>query len=174
VIEEAEQTQSTLGRLKQEYGRKGGRFVLVSGFNVLCGQTLLIVALSGFGWTEVWANVFAVGLSAVPAYILTRYWVWEKRGKNHFLKEVVPFWSLALIGLALSTLAAYGAQSYSEANDFTGAQSQVLLNLSNLCSFGIVWVAKFFILDRILFAKDHFTGEKHEAASSTAQVESAR
>ena len=39
------------------------------------------------------------GLSAIPAYLLSRYWVWQKRGKNHFWREVVPFWSLAFVGL---------------------------------------------------------------------------
>jgi len=141
---------SPLARLGREYGRKASRFLLVSAFNVLFGQGLLVLAHSGFGWAFTTSNVFAVSISAGPAYVLARYWVWEKTSKNHFTTEVLPFWGLAFLGLIASTIAAGVAERYSDA--------QIVLNLVNLVAFGIIWVFKFFILDRFMFGRQRHAG----------------
>ena len=129
--------------LKDQYAEKGAKFLAVSAFNVVFGLVLLAVANAGFGWSFVPSNVFAVGISAGPAYVLSRYWVWQKTGKSHFWKEVVPFWSLGFLGLILSTILVAMAENYSD-------MTLVLMG-ANLLAFGCVWVAKFFILDRVLF-----------------------
>ena len=130
-------------RVAREYGKKARRFVIVSLFNVAFGQSLLVLAYSAFGWSFVTSNIFAVAVSAGPAYVLARYWVWEKTSKNHLVKEIAPFWGLAFLGLVASTLAVGFASGYSDA--------QIVLNLVNLAAFGIIWVFKFFILDRFMF-----------------------
>jgi putative flippase GtrA len=95
-------------------------------------------------WEPVWANIFAVSVGTVPAYLLSRYWVWEKRGKNHFLREVVPFWVLTLIGFLLSTAAVWFV-------DTNFDPSPLVINLTSLAAFGVVWAVKFVVLDRVLF-----------------------
>jgi putative flippase GtrA len=141
----------TAERVRRNYGRKVSRFLLVSAFNVVFGQSLLILAHSWFEWSFAVSNVAAVAISAGPAYILARYWVWEKRTKNHLVKEVLPFWGLAFFGLIVSTIAAAIANTYTDA--------QIVLNLVNLGSFGVIWVFKFFILDRFMFGKHHPAAE---------------
>lgn len=135
-------------RFKADYGQKAAKYLAVSAFNVLFGQALLIVANKGFGWSFVASNVFAVSISAFPAYVLSRRWIWQKKGNNHFWKEVVPFWAMAFLGLGLSTLAAHLAEDISDAT--------IVLQLANLSAFGLLWVAKFFVLDNLLFNR---TGE---------------
>ncbi len=135
-----------VGRFKDEYAQKGLKFLAVSAFNVVFGQGLLVLANAGFGWSFVPSNVFAVGISAGPAYVLSRYWVWQKKGKSHFWKEVLPFWSLVFLGLVLSTILVAVAESYSD-------MTLVLMG-TNFVAFGCVWVAKFFILDKVLFKQD--------------------
>ena len=135
-----------VGNFQHEYAEKGLKFLVVSAFNVVFGQGLLVLANAGFGWSFVPSNVFAVGISAGPAYVFSRYWVWQKTGKSHFWKEVVPFWSLAFLGLVLSTILVAMAENYSD-------MTLVLMG-TNLFAFGCVWVAKFFILDRVLFRQD--------------------
>ncbi len=138
-------------KLREEYAAKGAKFLGVSAFNVVFGQSLLFFASAIVGWSYVASNVFAVAISAVPAYFLSRYWVWQKSGKNHFWKEVVPFWSLAFAGLVISTIFVAVAASFSD--------STLVLMVTNLFAFGIVWVAKFFILDRILFKDELLTDD---------------
>ena len=134
----------SIGRIRAEHGAKLLRFGAVSAFNVLLGQALLYGAQVVLDWEPVWANIFAVSVGTVPAYLLSRYWVWEKRGKNHFLREVVPFWVLTLIGFLLSTAAVWFV-------DTNFDPSPLVINLTSLAAFGVVWAVKFVVLDRVLF-----------------------
>jgi putative flippase GtrA len=140
--------------LWQRYARTGSRFVVVSAFNTVLCQSVLVLAHSVFGWGFAASNLFAAAVEAGPAYLLTRYWAWEKTSQNHLMREIVPFWCLGFLGLALSTIAASIANRYSNA--------QLLLNTINLAAFGVVWVFKFFILDRFMFGAHDDTpkGEK--------------
>jgi len=139
-------------RIRMQHGAKLLRFGAVSAFNVVFGQTLLFGAQTLLAWSAVVSNIFAVAVSAIPAYLLSRYWVWQKRGKNHFVREVVPFWSLALLGLALSTLAVWFVERQWNPHP-------LVINLTNLVAFGVVWVSKFIILDRVLFKHEELTDD---------------
>ncbi len=143
-------------RLQQQHGAKLIRFGAVSAFNVVFGQSLLYGAQTILQWSGVASNVFSVTVSAVPAYLLSRYWVWQKRGKNHFMKEVVPFWSLAFLGLAFSTVAVWFVERQWDPHP-------LVINFTNLVAFGVVWVTKFIILDRILFRHEELTDDPLDA-----------
>lgn len=142
-----ETVASPLERMLQRYGKTASRFLVVSAFNVVFSQGLLVLTHAWLGWSFAVSNGVAVAVSASPAYVLTRYWVWEKRSKNHLVKEVLPFWALAFIGLLVSTVAAAIANVYTDA--------QVALNLVNLASFGLLWMSKFFIFERFMFGRRH-------------------
>lgn len=135
---------NSLQDIRASHSTKLLRFGAVSAFNVVLGQILLYAAQVTMEWPAVAANVFSVSLGAIPAYVLSRYWVWEKRGKNHFMREVLPFWTLAIIGFAASTAAVWYVDAH-------WSPSPLVINLTNLTAFGVVWLAKFFVLDRVLF-----------------------
>ncbi len=118
---------------------KGLRYVLVSVVNVLVGGGLLVVLQHWM--TPVEANVTGVAVSAIPAYYMNRAWVWGKRGKSHWKKEVLPFWIFTGAGLVLSTIAIHFAQ------DHTTNRYAILF--VQLCAFGVLWVARFFVLDKL-------------------------
>jgi putative flippase GtrA len=142
--------------LRGRYGAKLLRFGAVSTFNVVFGQSLLYAAQTVLSWPAVGSNVFSVTVSAVPAYLLSRYWVWQKRGRNHLMKEVLPFWILAILGFLLSTFAVWFVERRWD-------PQPLFINLTNLAAFGVVWTSKFFILDRYLFRIDE-TEEETSAA----------
>ncbi len=122
-------------------GKVATRYIAVSLINTVNHQGLLTLANSIWGWTGGWANVFAACLAAVPAYLLSRAWVWEVSGKHNWRTEVLPFWVIALIGMGVSTLFA------EIADRVVGAG--IAVNLASLFGYFLVWVAKFFILDRL-------------------------
>lgn len=130
--------------VRSPQGSKVLKFGAVSAFNVVLGQVLLYGAQVWANMPPVVANTFAVSVGTIPAYILSRYWVWEKRGKNHFMREVLPFWILALAGFAASTAAIWFV-------DNRWDPGPLMINLTNLVAFGVVWVVKFVVLDRVLF-----------------------
>ena len=84
----------------------------------------------------------AVAVTVVPVYVLNRYWVWGKKDKNNFVTEILPFWGMTLLGLIISTLCVAYADSHFE--------SPLMVNLANAFGFGLVWVLKFAVLDRIV------------------------
>ncbi len=118
---------------------KGLRYVLVSVVNVLVGGGLLVVLQHWMNPVE--ANITAVAISAVPAYYMNRAWVWGKRGKSHWRKEVLPFWVFTIAGLVISTIAIHFAQDHTT--------NKLAILFVQLCSFGVLWVVRFFVLDKL-------------------------
>jgi putative flippase GtrA len=145
--------RSLLERSRTPGGRKMIRYSLVSVISVIVSQIVLFVAQSF--WSARTSNIVAVCVSAVPSYYLNRAWAWGKTGKSHLMKEIVPFWSLAFLGLVLSTWAADFAES--NAHHLTGSDLGVrlIVNAAALGAFGVLWVGKFFIFNKVLFAHPH-------------------
>ena len=102
--------------------------------------------LDVFEMGRVAANVAAWMVSTIPAYLLSRYWVWQQRGSNSVRSELAPFWILALVGLVFSTLCVWLAGFFTE--------STLALIAVNFCAYGVVWVAKYVVLERMMWG-DH-------------------
>lgn len=120
------------------------RFAAVSLVTVPLGMALLWVFLEVDDLQPAFANLVAVTLSTIPNYILNRYWVWNKRGANSVRREIAPFWAIAFLGLLLSTALVALAARYTD-------ESLVFLAV-NFFAFGVLWVFKFFVLEKFLFA----------------------
>jgi putative flippase GtrA len=134
-------------RLLEEHGLKLLRYCGVSVVNVVTGITTLAVCLDVFEMQRVAANVTAWMVSTVPAYLLSRYWVWQQRGANSVRSELAPFWILALVGLVFSTLCVWVAGFFTE--------STLALIAVNFCAYGVVWVAKYLVIERLLWGEHH-------------------
>ncbi len=119
------------------------RYSLVSVVAVAVSQLVLITCNGLLHWSAVPANVAAVSIGSIPSYTLNRRWVWGKRGANHLWREVVPFWALAFLGLAFSTLLVHVAVQWND--------STLVASAANLTAFGILWVVKYLLLDSLLF-----------------------
>ena len=138
-----------IARIKAIDHRKVLRYSAVSFIAVPMTQIILLVFQYGFGWNGLEANTMAVAVTVVPVYVLNRYWVWGKRDKNNFVTEILPFWGMTLLGLLISTLCVAYADSHFE--------SPLMVNLANAFGFGLVWVLKFAVLDRMMFGRErHF------------------
>ena len=142
--------RSMLVRSRTPGGRKMIRYSLVSVVSVVVSQIVLFIAQSF--WSARTSNIVAVCLSAVPSYYLNRAWAWGKTGKSHLMKEIVPFWSLALLGLVFSTWAADYAESNAHHLTSSDLVARLIVNGAALAAFGILWVGKFFIFNRLMFA----------------------
>ena len=134
---------STLQRLRAEHGMKALRYCGVSAVNVTVSVTVLAACHALLGWPAVWANLAAWMVSTVPAYLLSRAWVWQKGGSHRLGGEVLAFWVLALVGLGFSSLAVRVVEEFT---------SETLFVVSgNLGAYGTVWVAKYLFLDRVMW-----------------------
>lgn len=123
---------------------KAVRYSAVSVVGVVLTQLLLLVGHGLFGLSAERANVAAVLLTSIPVFFLNRAWVWQLRGPSSMRREVLPFWAFTVAGLVLSTLAVAGVASLTD--------STVAVSLANIGAFGVLWVAKFVVLDGVVFA----------------------
>ena len=142
--------RSFLERSRTPGGKKMVRYSLVSVISVIVSQVVLFIAQSF--WSARTSNIVAVCVSAVPSYYLNRMWAWGKTGKSHLMKEILPFWSLALLGLIFSTWAADYAETNAHHLTDSDLGARLIVNFAALAAFGVLWVGKFFIFNRILFA----------------------
>jgi putative flippase GtrA len=128
--------------LRTQFDNRHVRYTTVSAIAVTCSQSLLLL-FQAVGLRPWSANLVAVTLGCIPSYIGNRYWVWGKRGRNHFWREVFPFWAIAVIGLALSTVLVVLVSDWTH--------NPIAINGTNLAAFGSLWVFKYLLLDNILF-----------------------
>jgi putative flippase GtrA len=136
-------------------GKKAVRYTLVSVISVAVGQTVLFFTFGVLRLgSAVTCNIIATAVATVPSYYLNRQWAWGKTGKSHLWREIVPFWALAFLGLALSLLAVDIAES--EAHRVTSSHlgTAIIVNVSALSAWGLIWVGKFVTFNRLLFI-DH-------------------
>ncbi len=140
-----------LARARTPGGKKLVRYTMVSGVSVVVFELLLFITFGLLHWTVTWANVFAVSVSAIPSYYLNRKWAWGKHGRSHFMKEVVPFWAMALLGLLFSTITADLSKNWADEITKTHLLRTLIVMIGTLAAFGVLWVAKFFVLNKVLF-----------------------
>ena len=131
---------------------------MVSVVAVACSQAILWTGHGILEWDPVMSNVVAVAISSVPSYLLNRAWVWGKTGAHDVWREIVPFWVFAFAGLGLSVLFVWAAAKWSEAT--------VVVSIANLSAFGILWVARYIILDQLLFVALEHVHEDEEAVAA--------
>ena len=134
---------SALRRLRAEHGLKALRYCAVSVINVTVGLSVLSVCHAVLGWPAVGANLAAWMVGTAPAYLLSRAWVWQRGGPHRLGGEVLTFWVMALVGLALSSLAVGIVERYTPRT--------VLVMAGNLGAYGVVWVAKYLFLDKVMW-----------------------
>jgi putative flippase GtrA len=125
--------------------RKLLRYSAASVVGVVVGQSSLLFFDVVLDYPAALANFLAVAVSSVPAYLINRYWVWQKNDKNDLRREVMPFWGMAFLGLILSTIAVSIVDGRTD--------WQPAIQAANLAGFGVLWIAKFFVLDRVLFSE---------------------
>jgi putative flippase GtrA len=130
------------------------RYITVSVVTVIVSQIAFAVFYILLHWSARWANVGACVVGGLPSYYLNRRWTWGKTGRSHLVKELMPFWALAFLGLAISTWTADVAEDW--AHEFTDSRTlqAAIIMTAIIGAFGILWVGKFFIFNKILFVQD--------------------
>ncbi len=150
--------RTCLAHARSPLGQKALRYASVSVVGVVLTQVLIILFHGVLDVSATWSNVLAVAGSAGPCYLLNRRWVWGKSGKHRFGREVVPFWGMALLGLLLSTALVALAYRWWD--------STLAVSAANLAGFGVLWVARFLLLDKLVFRHEHVIEELPEVQAA--------
>jgi putative flippase GtrA len=123
------------------------RYCAASAAGVSVGVPVLAICYGVLGWNELVANLVSVTLGSIPNYLINRYWTWHQTGKNRLWGEVVPFWVMSVLGMILSLFAV----NYADARWGT----TLAVVAAQLSGFAVVWLAKFLVLDRIMWRIVH-------------------
>ena len=127
--------------------RKLAKYSTASLVAMAVGQPVFWICDGLLGWDAVVANLVSVSAGAVPNYLINRRWTWSQTGKNRLWGEVVPFWVMSALGLMLSLIAV------NYADDRWG--STAINAIAQLSGFGVLWLAKFLILDKVMWKVIH-------------------
>jgi putative flippase GtrA len=134
-------------------GLKVVRYTLVSAIAALTSLIILTIVYGVLRlWTEVISTLFANVMAGIPSYILNRRWVWGKSGRSHIWREILPFWVMSLTGIGFALYTATLAHNFADAHHLHHLARTILVVGANVAAFGVLWVLKFLILNR-LFAQ---------------------
>lgn len=152
-----------LEHARSDEGRKQVRYAAVSLVFVPVGQLLIQVlgAFVFFDWVldssgEVvgkeinWvaASIASAAILTVPNFFANRHWVWKNASRENLKAQVAVFWVAAMLGVVLATLLTYLADFLVESH---GWIEKLAVFGAQLVGFGIVWLGRYFLLDRWLF-----------------------
>ncbi|HLI24895.1 MAG TPA: GtrA family protein [Acidimicrobiales bacterium] len=142
-----------LERLRTPTIRKLWRYSCVSAVAVVISTVVLVFCSGVLDLSAVVSNTIATAVATVPSYALNRRWVWGMDGRSHLWKEVVPFWVLAFAGYGFSTVAVAYAEDFAKHDHFSHLARTGLVGITAIAAFGVFWVAKFIIFNRLMFVE---------------------
>ncbi|HYF11882.1 MAG TPA: GtrA family protein [Actinomycetota bacterium] len=142
-----------LARRLDEARRKQLRYLVASAASLTVAQAVLVLTFGIAGWTAVTANVASFVVATAFAYVIQRRWTWRRTDRSDVWREVVPFWAMAGIGLAASTIAVRAAAAFAEEHVASRLVQTLAVVAASTATYGVLWVAKFLILERFLFGR---------------------
>jgi putative flippase GtrA len=105
------------------------------------------------------ASVVAWGLGAVVNYVLNRWWAWKLRGRPKPLRELLPYWLTAVVGLVIASWGTGVADRVGHQIFDTDGPRVIFVGAVFLGIYGLLFVAKFFLFHYFVFA-DTRSGEE--------------
>ena len=128
------------------------RYSMVSVVAIVISQATILICAWVFGLSGIAANTIGAVAATPASYELNRKWAWGKSGKSHMWREVVPFWSLTLLGWLASTGTVEIADNMAKSHGVGGLGRAVAIMGASLFAYGVVWIVKFVIFNRLVFA----------------------
>jgi putative flippase GtrA len=147
--------ESIQEKLRTPLGRKLFRYSMASVVAVVVSNLSLLLFVGVLRMGVVLASTLATTVATVPSYQMNRKWAWGKSGKSHLLKEVVPFWGLAVIGWAFSTYSVYLVDNLAQAHHLSHVARTATVVLTYFFAYGVLWVGKFVIFNKLMFVHRH-------------------
>ena len=154
---------------KSHEGKKLIRFTAVSVISTGVSFVTLFLVFGVFKvWTQVPSTIFANAVATIPSYNLNRKWAWGKGGRSHLMKEILPFWSMSAVGIAVSVVGAQAARHVSVKHHLPHLEQTIIVLVANVLSFAIFWVLKLLLFNRLFHVNEmeefdeHLELEEHE------------
>lgn len=130
-----------------------------------CSELVLIGAYN-FGAGPQTAAISAWAAGALPNYVLNRRWAWrvESQTRGERVRELALYWVITLATAALAVLATTATDAWIKGTVTSRGEQSVLLAAAYLLAYGVVFVAKFVLFDRLVFSDRR---SRHQVPSTT-------
>jgi putative flippase GtrA len=144
---------------RSESGRKKIRYAGVSLVFVPLGQIIVQLLKWGVGVYEVLAVFITACVLTLPNYLANKYYVWRHTSKDNRTTEITVFWLAAILGTAFAM--GFVAIAGTIVPDEPGSEIAhgIAIFVAQLTGYGIVWVARYLFLDRLIFKATHHGAE---------------
>jgi len=131
-------------------GTKLFRYVMGSVITTIVSFAVLTLVFGVFHWWgAVASTVFANVVATVPAYWLNRTWTWGKAGRSDLWREVIPFWVLSILGIAISMVTASLAADLGRDHHLHQLLELVVVDGANLAAYGVLFIGKYLVFNRL-------------------------
>jgi putative flippase GtrA len=155
---------------KTHEGKKLIRFASVSAIStVVSFTTISVVYGTQLVRGEIASTVVGNMVATIPSYYLNRTWTWGKKGRSHFRGEIVPFWLMAVLGTTFSIVGATFAGHLVSTHHWHHLVNTAIVAIANLVSFGIFWVLKLKVFNRIFHVDELSEMDKHRAVEEAGR-----
>jgi len=156
-----------LSKLGHRIGLRRGRLLLWAKYSASSVVATVISQLAfalcyWFGTAAVVASLVAFVSGAVPNYVLNRRWSWRSRGQ--MLPYAIIVVGSAIIAALVTTLTSHlveGIESH--------AWKTVLVTGSYFGTYGVLFILKFVLFDRLVFVKPAPAAEAVPARTPVAR-----
>lgn len=154
-------TPSPIGRVFSRYTIGSVLAAMVSESTLLLVYGLSLLSPRG-------ASVAAWVTGAGVNYVLNRRWAWERRGRAHPVRELLPYWAIAVVSMVVSAWATGVAGNVGDRLFETHGPRVMFVGAAFLGVYGLMFIAKFLVFHYVLFA------DRAESAEPTEPAEPAR
>jgi putative flippase GtrA len=126
-----------------------------------CSELVLIGSYDIASAGPATAAVAAWFAGAVPNYVLNKRWAWRsdqkddardaRRARGARRRELGLYWSITLVTAAAAIAGTTGMDSWIKTMATSRGEQSLLLALAYLFCYGVVFIVKFVLFDRLVF-----------------------
>lgn len=151
-----------LARLGGVWDRPGvRRFSRYTAGSVVAFGTsnLTFLVLYGLGWTSPQvASVLAFAAGIPVNYVLNRRWAWQRRGRPALRAEVLPYGGVVGLSVVAAAVGTWAADRWLQSVGLPRAVEVLLVDATFIAINGGLFLAKYVLLDRLVFRDRPTTG----------------
>jgi putative flippase GtrA len=143
----------------------------------LTASVVSAIVLTALSWRHTVppavATVIAFVAGALVNFTVFRFWTWRHtlvREAGALGRDFLKFSAVALAAFFIALGATTFAGSYADRAGFSSAQRTLLIDAAYFGSFAVMFVLKFVILNRFVFAERHRPDTSRDQVENTTTV----
>ncbi len=159
------------GELWHRWGGKVLRYATGSVVAAICSETAFVIMYGAVGATTTWATVIGWLAGALPNYWLNRSWTWRLRGRPRFVDEVLPYVAIILVTLVTAVVATNQVDRWLAGSSLGHPVKVALVSATFLAVYGVMFLLRFFLLDRLFARVGHHTADAAEPTDEHTPIQ---